>query len=104
MLRINKTTSTPRPALPYAYTLSEVCTAVSAWPMLPRFAAYETWFLSEALARNPDIIVYALAWTFPAWVTSAVEGFGSAAVTYIVDWVSMRMRAASGGQLKAVCC
>jgi galactosylceramidase len=65
---------------------------------------YETWFLSEALARNPDIIVYALAWTFPAWVTSAVEGFGSAAVTYIVDWVSMRMRAASGGQLKAVCC
>ena len=32
-------------------------------------------------------VLYALAWTFPLWVEAAPEGFGSAAVTYLVDWV-----------------
>ncbi len=41
----------------------------------------------EALARNPDLVLYGLAWTFPQWVLTAAEGFASAAVGYLVDWV-----------------
>ncbi len=48
---------------------------------------YELWFAQQALARNPDIILYGLAWTFPQWVEAAPEGFGAAAVVYLADWV-----------------
>jgi len=29
---------------------------------------YELWFAREALKRNPDLVLYALPWTFPEWV------------------------------------
>eukprot|EP01047_Picozoa_sp_COSAG01_P069605 COSAG01_NODE_10340_length_2186_cov_1.080344_1_plen_506_part_10 len=29
---------------------------------------YETWLMHEAVKRNPDILLYALPWGFPAWV------------------------------------
>ena len=48
---------------------------------------YELWFAQQALLRNPDIVLYGLAWTFPQWVESAPEGFGAAAVVYLADWV-----------------
>ena len=49
---------------------------------------YELWFAEEALARNEEIVLYGLAWTFPQWVDSAPEGFCKAAVTYLVDCAS----------------
>jgi hypothetical protein len=51
---------------------------------------YEFWLMREAKLRNPNIVLYGLPWSFPAWV-----GGGSGSpwhnlslpASYIVDWV-----------------
>ena len=48
---------------------------------------YEVWFAREALRRNPHLVLYGLAWTFPPWIEVAPEGFGKAAIGYLADWV-----------------
>jgi galactosylceramidase len=41
---------------------------------------YEFWLMKEAKARNPDIKLYALAWTVPGWVGNGQHGPESQAI------------------------
>lgn len=54
---------------------------------------YEMWLMREARRRNPDIALYGLPWSWPAWVGGSKGGGGSPWTNlsrpagYIVDWV-----------------
>ncbi len=45
---------------------------------------YQWWLMKEAVKRNPDIVLSALAWNFPAWVGNPAS---PAAADYLVRWV-----------------
>jgi galactosylceramidase len=42
------------------------------------------WAMKEAKARNPSILFYGLAWTFPGWVGSA---YGAESAEYLASWL-----------------
>eukprot|EP00756_Hemistasia_phaeocysticola_P049603 Hpha_TRINITY_DN24121_c0_g1::TRINITY_DN24121_c0_g1_i1::g.9830::m.9830/K01202/GALC; galactosylceramidase len=52
-------------------------------------AGYELWEAKEAKRRNPDIVLYALAWQFPAWVVADTENISHAGAAYITDFVEI---------------
>ena len=57
---------------------------------LDPYAGYEWWTAKEAKARNPDIIIYGLAWDFPGWVKNSND-FASTVAKYLVDWVEIML-------------
>jgi O-glycosyl hydrolase len=48
-------------------------------------AGYEWWLMEQAKARNPEIKLFALAWTAPGWVGG---WYNNNAITYVMDWLS----------------
>jgi galactosylceramidase len=53
----------------------------------------QAWLAKQARARNPNIIIYAVPWSFPGWLRSSLEINNSPfndptlAAQYIVDWI-----------------
>jgi hypothetical protein len=61
-------------------------------------SGYEWFMMTEAVKRNPDIVVYGLPWSFPSWLYHGTNHStchtdwvgcvnGSAAAAYIAEWV-----------------
>ena len=61
-------------------------------------SGYEWFMMAEAVRRNPDILIYGLAWSFPSWLYAGTNHStchddwvgcvnGTAAAAYIADWV-----------------
>jgi galactosylceramidase len=48
---------------------------------------YEWWVMQEAKKRNPNIQLYGLAWTFPAWVRDSSTALTNKTASYIVNWL-----------------
>ena len=48
-------------------------------------AGFEWWMMAQAKQRNPNIKLYAAAWTAPAWVGGWFNG--SNAKQYLLDWM-----------------
>lgn len=50
-----------------------------------------TWLIREARQRNPDLVVLASAWAFPAWVgvenASQTSFYNDDAIDYILSWI-----------------
>jgi galactosylceramidase len=50
---------------------------------------YEWWLMREAKRRNPEILLYALSWGFPQWVSEGTKvPFTNSTVRYIVNWLT----------------
>ena len=50
---------------------------------------YEVWFMMQAAARRPEILLSGLEWGVPGWIAKAPGGlWGSANVDYLVGWVT----------------
>ena len=45
---------------------------------------YEWWVMQQAVRRNPDIRLYALAWSLPGWARTF---WSHKTVRYIVQWL-----------------
>lgn len=48
---------------------------------------YELWLVAEAKKRNPDIKIYAMAWTAPGWVGYPGNLYSNDGVGYLVEWM-----------------
>jgi hypothetical protein len=49
---------------------------------------YEWWLMEEAKARDPDIVLYGLAWGAPAWVGADRQTFFTRrAIRYLLSWL-----------------
>jgi galactosylceramidase len=56
---------------------------------------YEWWMMKEAKARNPDILIYALAWGWPGWLGQGTQNpyvNVTATADYMVSWISGAMQ------------
>jgi O-glycosyl hydrolase len=49
-------------------------------------AGYEWWLMQEAVERNPDITLGALAWGAPGWLGDG-EYFSHDTIEYFIDWL-----------------
>lgn len=59
---------------------------------------YEWWLMAEAKKRNPDILLYGLAWAYPQWVTCApgtmenctndIYIYPDVTARYVTKWIS----------------
>ncbi|MFD7306701.1 hypothetical protein [Promicromonospora sp. NPDC059942] len=49
-------------------------------------AGYEWWLMEEAVKRNPDITLGALAWGAPGWLGDG-EYYSADTIDYFVDWL-----------------
>jgi galactosylceramidase len=53
-------------------------------------SGYEWWLMTEAKKRNPDIKLYGLPWTFPAWLgvdSSSPYAHPNMTANYILKWI-----------------
>ena len=48
---------------------------------------YEWWLMQEAKKRNPNIQLFALAWSFPDWVADGRVVLTNKTASYIVKWL-----------------
>jgi hypothetical protein len=51
---------------------------------------YEFWLAGQAVARNPNVKLYGLTWTAPAWVGSTF--YTANGIQYILDWLTCAKR------------
>ena len=48
-------------------------------------SGFEWWLAMQAVARNPQLKLYALQWAAPGWIGSR---FGQADISYVIDWLN----------------
>jgi Glycosyl hydrolase family 59 len=57
-------------------------------------AGYEFTIARQAVARNPDLILYGLQWTAPGWVRSGNQtSFTGLDIDYLISWLGCARRA-----------
>jgi hypothetical protein len=51
-------------------------------------AGYELWLAQQARKLNPNIVLYGLQWNAPGWVTGNADGWSTADIHYLIDWLN----------------
>src|SRR5215813_13408027 len=51
-------------------------------------AGYEFWLAQQALARNPQLKVYALAWAAPGWIGGGTNYWVQDSIDYLLTWLN----------------
>jgi galactosylceramidase len=48
---------------------------------------YEFWLMKEARKRNPDVVLYGLAWGGPYWLNNQTGYYGPDTIDYHIKWL-----------------
>jgi O-glycosyl hydrolase len=51
-------------------------------------AGYEFWLAGEALARNPNLKLYGLAWAAPGWIGGGTNYWVQDSIDYLITWLN----------------
>jgi O-glycosyl hydrolase len=51
-------------------------------------AGYEFWLAQQALARNPQLKLYGLAWAAPGWIGGGTNYWVQDSIDYLVTWLN----------------
>ena len=51
-------------------------------------AGYEFWLAQQALARNPQLQLYGLAWAAPGWIGGGTNYWVQDSIDYLVTWLN----------------